>query len=105
MLSAESRHQDFPGLEAMTYLNTAAEGIPPRVVGEAIGQYFRDKQLGMDGRDLHFAQWDAARSSVGRMFGLSADEVGICSCSSEAYNLAAMALKFCLLYTSPSPRD
>ena len=93
MLSAESRHQDFPGLEAMTYLNTAAEGIPPRVVGEAIGQYFRDKQLGMDGRDLHFAQWDAARSSVGRMFGLSADEVGICSCSSEAYNLAAMALK------------
>ena len=30
---------------------------------------------------------------MGRMFGLSANEIGICSCSSEAYNLAAMALR------------
>ena len=93
MLTTESRHLAFPGLADMTYLNTAAEGIPPLAVGQAIEQYFRDKQLGMDGRDLHFNEWNAARELVGRMFGLSADEIGICSCSSEAYNLAAMALR------------
>ena len=93
MLTEDSRRAAFPTLGSMTYLNTAAEGIPPLAVGEALGEYFRDKQLGMDGRDRHFAQWDAARSLVGAMYGLSADEIGICSTSSEAYNLAALALR------------
>ena len=53
MLTHDTRLQDFPSLETMTYLNTAAEGIPPRVVGEALAQYVRDKQLGMDGRVPH----------------------------------------------------
>src|SRR5262249_49196055 len=55
--------------------------------------YVRDKQRGMDGRTLHFAQWDAARELAGKLYGLAPDEVGICSCTSEAYNLAAMALR------------
>lgn len=93
MLSEASRRESFPMLEGMTYLNTAAEGLPPLAVGEALAQYFRDKQLGMDGRDRHFAQWDAAKAAVARMYGLSADEVSICSSSSEAYNLAALALR------------
>lgn len=93
MLSEASRREAFPTLEGMTYLNTAAEGIPPLAVGEALAQYFRDKQLGMDGRDRHFAQWEAAKAVVARMYGLSVDEVGICSSSSEAYNLAALALR------------
>jgi selenocysteine lyase/cysteine desulfurase len=77
----------------MTYLNTAAEGIPPLVVGEALAQYIRDHQIGMDGRERHYAQLEAAKQLTGRMFGLSAAEVAICSCSSEAYNLAALALQ------------
>ena len=77
----------------MTYLNTAAEGIPPQAVGEALQRYIRDKQQGMDGREAHFAQWDAAKTLVGQLYGLSAAEVSICSCSSEAYNLAALALR------------
>jgi selenocysteine lyase/cysteine desulfurase len=93
MLTDESRRAAFPTLGSMTYLNTAAEGIPPLAVGEALAQYFRDKQLGMDGRERHFAQWDAAKGLVAGMYGLSADEVGICSSSSEAYNLAALALR------------
>ena len=47
----------------------------------------------MDGRKLHEAQWHAARQQVARAFGLSPDEIGICSCSSEAFNLAALALR------------
>jgi selenocysteine lyase/cysteine desulfurase len=91
MLTSESRARDFPHLEGKAYLNTAAEGIPPLVVGEALQQYVNDKQLGMDGRDSHFEQWDAARVLVGEMYDLSVDEVTICSCSSEAFNLAARA--------------
>lgn len=93
MLTAESRLQDFPSLADRAYLNTAAEGIPPHSVAEALAQYIRDKQLGMDGRTLHQEQWDAAKALVGEFYDLSAGEIGICSCSSEAYNLAAMALR------------
>lgn len=93
MLTTETRRRDFPSLDGRVYLNTAAEGIPPLAVGDAMLQYVRDKQLGMDGRKPHGEQWDAAKSLVAEFYGLTADEVSICSCSSEAYNLAAMALR------------
>src|SRR6187401_1159344 len=93
MLTESSRQRDFPPLAGMTYLNTAAEGIPPLSVGKAFEQYFSDKQRGMDGRDAHFAQLQAARELTAGFYGLSADEIAICSCSSEAYNLAALALR------------
>ena len=93
MLDDAERGRSFPALEGRTYLNTAAEGVPPLEVGAALQQYFADKQLGMDGRDLHFEQWHAAKELIGEFYGLSADEVTICSCSSEAYNLAALALR------------
>lgn len=93
MLTEESRRHSFPTLEGMVYLNTAAEGIPPLEVGVALQEYFRDKQRGMEGRDCHFRQWQSARELTARFLGLSAAEVAICSCSSEAYNLAAQALR------------
>jgi cysteine desulfurase/selenocysteine lyase len=93
MLHPDLRRSDFPSLQSMTYFNTAAEGIPPLSVGRAFEQYFVDKQRGMDGRGPHFAEWDAAKERLAQMYGLTADEVTICSCSSEAYNLAAMALR------------
>ena len=43
--------RDFPSLEQMVYLNTAAEGIPPRSVGATLARYVEDKSLGMDGRE------------------------------------------------------
>jgi cysteine desulfurase/selenocysteine lyase len=92
MLTEAVRGRDFPSLAGMTYLNSAAEGIPPLAVGAALQQYFADKQLGMDGRELHAAQWNAAKELVAEFYGLTAGEVSICSCSSEAYNLAAAAL-------------
>ncbi|HEY1188015.1 MAG TPA: aminotransferase class V-fold PLP-dependent enzyme [Gemmata sp.] len=93
MLTPESRRRDFPTLDGRAYLNTAAEGIPPLAVGAALEQYFRDKQLGMDGRAPHAEQWDAAKALTAEFFGLTPAEIGICSCSSEAYNLAALALQ------------
>ncbi len=92
MFTDTARQADFPSLTGRTYLNTAAEGIPPRAVLRALAQYGQDKLLGMDGRELHKSQWDGARRQAAAAYGLQPDEVGICSCSSEAYNLAAMAL-------------
>ena len=47
----------------------------------------------MDGRPLHAAQWEATKALVAEFYGLTPAEIGICSCSSEAYNLAALALR------------
>ncbi|MCC6508335.1 MAG: aminotransferase class V-fold PLP-dependent enzyme [Pirellulaceae bacterium] len=92
MLDEQSRRDDFPGLTGIHYLNTAAESIPPRSVGEALQAYWRDKQLGMQGRHAHFAAVEACREVASRMIGLATNEVSFCSCSSEAYNLLASAL-------------
>lgn len=93
MLSPETRARDFPSLAGKVYLNTAAEGIPPLSVRDALLRYFDDKSLGMDGRIPHAASWQRVREHTAALYGLTADEIGLCSCSSEAYNLAAMALQ------------
>jgi selenocysteine lyase/cysteine desulfurase len=93
MLNESTRLHDFPALAGMTYLNTAAESIPPRCTGEAIEAYWHDKLRGMKGRDGHFAQLEACREVSARMLGLQTSEVSFCSCSSEAYNLLASALQ------------
>lgn len=93
MLTEATRLHDFPTLSERTYLNTAAESIPPRCVGEAIESYWQHKLSGMKGRDGHFAQVEACREVSARMLGLQTGEVSFCSCSSEAYNLLASALQ------------
>ena len=93
MLTDATRQADFPSLTGRTYLNTAAEGIPPTAVIDALARYGQDKLLGMDGRERHQAEWQAARTQVAQAYGLTPEEIGLCSCSSEAYNLAAMALE------------
>ncbi|HEX7009571.1 MAG TPA: aminotransferase class V-fold PLP-dependent enzyme [Phycisphaeraceae bacterium] len=93
MLMPATRERDFPHLADRVYLNTAAEGIPPIEVIDALHQYAQDKQLGMDGRVLHEAQRRAACELTAAALGLTPEEVSICSCSSEAFNLAAMALR------------
>ncbi len=93
MLTMESRQKDFPGLDQKVYLNTAAEGIPPIAVRDALLKYFADKQQGMDGRDAHFSELQQLKKLAAEFYGLSDEEIGVCSCSSEAYNLAALAMQ------------
>lgn len=93
MITPDAIHRNFPSLKDKTYLNTAAEGIPPLVVGQALTKYWEDKLLGMDGRDSHFAQEAQARERAAQLLHLEASEVGFCSCSAEAYNLLASALR------------
>lgn len=98
MLTAKTRARDFPGLEQLTYLNTAAEGIPPACVGEALKDYWRDKLQGMKGRDAHFARLEECREIAARMIHRRPTEVSFCSSSAEAYNLLVTALNL-------QPRD
>jgi cysteine desulfurase/selenocysteine lyase len=93
MITLESIRQNFPSLEGKCYLNTAAESIPPLAVGTALQQYWADKLLGMDGRDDHFAREEETRVNAAKLVGLSPAEVAFCSCSAEAYNLLATALR------------
>ena len=93
MLTPESRNQDFPSLSEKAYFNTAAEGIPPTCVLDALNRFGQDSLLGMDGRKRHEQVRQSAVQHVAAMYGLQSDEVAICSCSSEAYNLAAMGLQ------------
>ena len=93
MLPESERLSEFPSLAKMTYLNTAAESIPPACVGRAVERFFRDKTRGMRGRDAHFAEVELCREVSARMLGLGPEEVGFCSCTSEAYNLLASALR------------
>ena len=94
MLDDVSLRRDFPSLEGLAYLNTAAESIPPVAVHEAVQEYLRDKSLGMRGRDGHFEAVERCREVSARMVGMRTGEVSFCSCSSEAYNLLASAMEF-----------
>ncbi|MFO1485602.1 MAG: aminotransferase class V-fold PLP-dependent enzyme [Verrucomicrobiaceae bacterium] len=92
MLTDSSRTADFPSLNGIHYLNTAAESIPPLCVNEAVAEYMQHKSLGMRGRDFHFPRVEECREIAAKHLGLATDEVSFCSCSSEAYNLLASAL-------------
>jgi selenocysteine lyase/cysteine desulfurase len=83
---------DFPFLESNSYLNTAAESLPPPSVRAALEEYGHHKSLGMRGRDFHFGRLEACREAAAGLLGLAPSEVAFCSCSSEAYNLLASAL-------------
>ena len=92
MLTPESRLTSFPSLDGVTYFNTSAEGIPPRSVQSALQTYFADKARGMSGRDAQFAELEACRAAAGRLLNRPAEDIAICSSTSEAYNLFASAL-------------
>ena len=83
MMTLELRRRDFPSLSSMTYLNTAAESIPPLSVREALEIYGLDKLRGMKGREAHYAKMEACREIAARMLRLTPSEVSFCSCSAD----------------------
>src|SRR5215510_4450022 len=93
MLSPQTRSRDFPSLKNRVYLNTAAEGIPPTCVGEALQNYWEDKLQGMKGQEAHFARMEQCREIAARMIHRESSVVSFCSSSAETYNLLATALR------------
>lgn len=84
----------FPSLAENVYLNTAAEGIPPRSVRDTLIRYAADKESGMDGRKALFAEFEKCQESAAALFSLTKDEISFCSSTSEAYNLLSTAVDF-----------
>ena len=65
----------FPGTQDVTYLDTAAEGLPPCSFVDALQAYARDKNLGSPGRKrLHEVEREVI-GSAGRLLGASPEDV------------------------------
>lgn len=76
----------------MTYLDTAAEGLPYEGCAEAAATYFRHKSMGTPGRPyLHETEY-ATRHLLARLLGSAAEDVAVVSSASEGLNLLAGSL-------------
>ena len=79
----------FPGTQDVTYLDTAAEGLPPCSFSDALQAYARDKNLGTPGRQrLHEVEREVI-GSAGRLLGTSPEDIVLLSSASEGLNLLA----------------
>jgi cysteine desulfurase / selenocysteine lyase len=87
MIDISTRHRDFPSLDDVAYLATAAEGLPPIHVGSALNEYWEHKCQGLSGRAAMQQRLQATLELAAKFIGLSPAEVAIASSCSEAYNL------------------
>jgi len=79
----------FPGTQNITYLDTAAEGLPPCGFGDALQAYARDKNLGTPGRArLHEVEREVTASAAS-LLGAAPEDVVLLPNTSEALNLLA----------------
>lgn len=79
----------FPATRDVTYLDTAAEGIPPRSAADALQAYARDKNLGTPGRErLHEVEREVTASAA-RLLGAPPEDIVLLPNSSDALNLLA----------------
>ena len=82
--------RDFPALEGRVYLNTAAAGLPPRPVAEAVTRFYRE--LEHDG-DIHWEEWlarqELIRARVAHFVGAQPDEIAFVANTSTGINLIA----------------
>ncbi len=86
----KDRNEDrFPGTRDITYLDTAAEGLPPRSFADGMQAYVRDKNLGTPGRArLHEVEREVTASAA-RLLGAPPEDVVLLPNASEALNLLA----------------
>ena len=79
----------FPGTKDRTYLDTAAEGLPPCGFADALQAYARDKSLGTPGRARLHAVEREVIASAGSLLGASPADIALLPNTSEALNLLA----------------
>lgn len=81
---------DFPALGEYVYLNAAATSPTPRLVREAVGEYYREMETG---GDVHWNDWlerkEAVRSTVAGLVGAEAREIAFVPNTSAGMNLIA----------------
>jgi cysteine desulfurase/selenocysteine lyase len=82
----------FPRASEVTYLDTAAEGLPFQACREALIAYFEDKAMGSPGRSKLHAEERAALNGVARLLGVQAADVALVSSASDALNIFANSI-------------
>ncbi|MCX6619511.1 MAG: aminotransferase class V-fold PLP-dependent enzyme, partial [Acidobacteria bacterium] len=76
----------------LTYLDTAAEGLPFPGCEQAVAAYFRDKAMGTPGRArLHQTEHET-RSLAARLLGVEQEDVTMLSSATEGLNLLANSI-------------
>ena len=84
----------FPRARQLTYLDTAAEGLPPADAAQALLRYFEHKSMGTQGRTfLYETAWETT-SLAAELLGTSPNEVALLGSASEALNLLANSIEW-----------
>jgi selenocysteine lyase/cysteine desulfurase len=82
--------RDFPALARRVYLNSAATGLPPPPVREAVDRFYRELE---EGGDVHWDEWmrrrDRVRERVATLVGAQPDEIAFVPNTSTGMNLFA----------------
>ena len=78
----------------VAYLDTAAEGLPPDTVAEALSRYFRDKSLGTPGRQLLFSLEQEVLRAIAHLLGTVSENVAMLAHASEGLNALASAIRW-----------
>jgi selenocysteine lyase/cysteine desulfurase len=76
----------------LAYLDTAAEGLPPQPVHDALNEYWRQKSSGSPGRLRHYAVQSEAEQAVATLLSASPADVVLLSNTSDALNLLAASI-------------
>lgn len=82
----------FPTAQTQCYLDTAAEGLPPQCVLDALSEYWREKSRGTPGRGRHYEVQASAEDAVAELLGAPKDDVVLLSNTSDALNLLAQGI-------------
>ena len=82
--------EDFPALRRRVYLNSAATGLMPPTVRDAVDRFYRELE---EGGDVHWDEWmerrEQVRARVAALIGAEAEEIAFAPNTSTGMNLIA----------------
>ncbi len=84
----------FPIPAGVSYLDTAAEGLPPLAIEAALAAYWGAKRRGTPGRTRLFEEQKEVEAAAARLLQTDADNVVLLANSSEALNLLANSIEW-----------
>ena len=84
----------FPRAQEVTYLDTAAEGLPPATARDAMARYFEAKLMGSPGRPRLYETEHRCLEQAARLLGTEPVNVGFMAHASDGLNLLANSLEW-----------
>jgi cysteine desulfurase / selenocysteine lyase len=84
--------QLFPLTREVTYLDTAAEGLPPLACEAALAEYWRAKSRGTPGRAHLYERQRETEEAAAKLLNTSADNIVLLANASEALNILANSI-------------